>query len=68
MSRRIPESKTGEEACGSKAEAYMFGFKNVTERETNFFNRLGCFSCPRDSAAGFKFCSREHLETGAVQR
>ena len=29
MSRRIQERKTGEEACGSKTEAYMFGVKNL---------------------------------------
>ena len=68
MSKRNSRKEDWRRGCGSKTEAYLFGFKKLIERETNFFLRFGCFQYPGGFEAGFKFCSREYLETGAGQR
>ena len=66
MSKKFKKDRR--RACGSETEASMFDFKKPTERKTNLIFRFGCFQCPGESAAGFEFCSREHMESCAWQR
>ena len=66
----VEENSRKEQArrtCESKSEVSVFDF-NKLEQGATLFLRSGCFQCPGESAAGFRICAKELLETATKQK